>query len=163
MPELKGYKCLWNGLSPLYTKGWPGFLHIIFSCCDRTISTFLWELWRRRSSTKWWFGGQGSVHCLPWPDGPARVESRISAREHSKGRIKHTVCSSACVVLSLLDGWRVLYKQHHRSVSPEGFSNFRLCQSAPLFALQLLLKGIVVFTCHIKYVFSLSSFSPLIP
>lgn len=47
-------------------------------------------------------GGQGSVHCLPWPDGEHAadfftqqcVESRISAREHSKGRIKHTVVTS---------------------------------------------------------------------
>lgn len=32
-----------------------------------------------------------------------RVESRMSASEQSKGRIKHTFCSSACVVLSLQD------------------------------------------------------------
>lgn len=69
MPVLKGCKGLWNGLSPLCTKRRPGFLHIIFSCCDRTTSTFLCELGRRRGDTKWWFGGQGSVHCLPWPDG----------------------------------------------------------------------------------------------
>lgn len=69
MPVWKGYKGLWNGLSPLCTKRWPGFLHIIFSCCDRTTGAFLCKLWRRRSGTKWWFWGQGSSPCLPWPDG----------------------------------------------------------------------------------------------
>lgn len=160
MPVLKGCRSLWNGLSPLCTKRRPGFLHIIFSCCDRTTSA-LWaveeEGWHK---VVVWGTGLCSLLAVARWGGCSTfliqqcVESRITARENSKGRIKHTVCSSACVVLSLQDGWRVLYKQHHRSLC---LLNFRLCQSAPLFVLQLLLKGMVVFTCNIKYIFFLSS------
>lgn len=122
----------------------------------------LCELWRRKGWHKVVVWGTGLCSLLAvarWGGCSTFliqqcIESRITARENSKGRIKHTVCSSACVVLSLQDGWRVLYKQHHRSLC---LSNFRLCQSAPLFVLQLLLKGMVVFTCNIKYIFSLSS------
>lgn len=156
VPIIKSYKGLWKSLSPLRTKRWPVFPpHYLFLLWQDhkhfPLQTVVEKKWHKAvvqgpglcslpAIAKW---GGCSTFLIK-----QHAESRISASEQSKGRIKHTFCSSACVVLLLQDGWRTLYKQHHRSVYPQkGFFNFRLCQSAPFFVLQHLpLKGIVVFT-----------------
>lgn len=135
-PLLMGYKGLWKGfVSSVYQEVTWFPPHHLF---------LLWQDHRSCGgggvAQSGGLGGQGSVHCLPWPDGEvaahflsSSVESRIRAREQPKGRIKHTVCSSACVVLSLWDGWRVLYKQHHRSLCPQKDFWISDCASQHLF------------------------------
>jgi len=65
--------------------------------------------------------------------GPVLVSSQKAGFYDSV--IQHTFCSSACVLLSLQDGGRALYKEHHRSACPQEGLITSDCVSQHLFFL----------------------------